>query len=87
MSQYIKFEGDIILSKNHPFVKNFDVLVGKRCNSWECLWRDFSTTKQEAWFETKTQALQFAAGLRARCRIISDRYIVGDMETLDKYHE
>jgi hypothetical protein len=71
---YIKFEDEIILSKQHPFVANFYVLVGDDNNGWVVKWRDFTTTSQDRFFDKKEEAEAFASALRAGCRILNSYY-------------
>lgn len=57
----------ITLSKDHAFVRYFTVDCRKvREKVWRVRWRDFSTQKQDAEFETESEARAFAAKLTAR---------------------
>lgn len=66
--------GDIVLAKNHPFIKNFSVDVFPWQGKWSVRWRDLLTMKQDCEFNTEQEARDFAEELKNSLNDPLDEY-------------
>lgn len=70
----------IVLRRDHPYVKMFNPSITgpfETPMTFRVCWRDFSTMKQEQFFETQDQAEAFRANLLTDCHMVRP-WLVGD---------
>lgn len=70
----------IVLRHDHPYVQMFSANITGPFEppmAYRVTWRDFSTTKQEQFFETRGEAEVFRAALLEGCRLIRP-WLVGN---------
>lgn len=67
----------MILSDHHPYMKQLDLRPSYYDieKEWRMVWRDFNGVKQDRYFKTESEAIEFAENLKPRLRIVDEWYL------------